>query len=87
MGASVKSLVLTHYRKYGIMIAIAIAISVPAGIYTVQTWVERFASQMPIQLDILVAPAAIILVITGITITGIVTKAALANPVEVIRKE
>ncbi|HRW99919.1 MAG TPA: ABC transporter permease [Cyclobacteriaceae bacterium] len=87
LGASVKSLVLTHYRKYGIMITIAIGISVPAGIYTVQTWVERFASQMPIQLDILVAPAVIILVITGITITGIVTKAALANPVEVIRKE
>ncbi|MGE0589785.1 MAG: ABC transporter permease [Cyclobacteriaceae bacterium] len=87
LGASVKSLVLNQYRKYGIMIAIAIIISVPAGIYGVQAWVERFASQMPIQIDIAVAPIIITLVITIITITGLVSRAALANPVDVIRKE
>lgn len=87
LGSSVFRVLLLLYKDYIKLIAVASIISIPFSIYLMQSWLQDFQYRVPLSADIfitsIIATSAFALLITGYHSI----KAALTNPVNVLRNE
>jgi putative ABC transport system permease protein len=87
LGASVISLNILFVRQYIYQILIAMVIVAPLLHYYLNTWLQEFAYRINIGWWVYPLASLILLVIALFTITIQITKAAKANPVDVLRSE
>jgi putative ABC transport system permease protein len=86
-GASIPGLLLLLTRRYFLLILIAFAIIVPISYYTAQEWLSTFAYRIAVTPLIFIKAAALMLVITVLTVSYQSVKAALTNPAEILKNE
>lgn len=87
LGADVPSIVALLSKDFGRLIALSVLIATPAAAWTMHRWLEDFAYRTTITAWIFIAAAAIIVVIAALTTVFQSLKAAIANPVDVLRSE
>jgi putative ABC transport system permease protein len=87
LGASVWSILFLLSRQYMILIGIASVIAYPLVDKVLDRWLENFAYQIKMNPVFFISASLILLVISLITISGKTIKAAMANPVKVLRTE
>lgn len=87
LGASVANLFLVLSKEFAYCVLLANIIAWPAGYYFMSRWLRNFAYRIDIGFWIFLMAAAIALVIALLTVGYQALKAALANPVEVMRYE
>ena len=86
-GASVFSLVLLLTKHYFLLLTIAAFLIVPVCYYSAQQWLNGFAYRVEIGPILFVKAALMILLVTVATVSFQSIKAALTNPVEVLKSE
>ncbi len=87
LGASAQKLIYLLTKDYAILIAISICISLPAGYFLMNEWLEDFAYRTSIGLWVYVIGALSIIVITLVTVSFKSMAAANSNPVQSLRNE
>lgn len=87
LGANVKSLFYLLTKEYFILLLGAAIVALPLGYFLVSKWLEGFASRMTISISLFITPVIIVLVLTLITVSYQVLKAAIANPSDTLRSE
>jgi putative ABC transport system permease protein len=87
LGASVYSIVQLINKEFLWLVGISILIAVPLCIWVMNEWLNDFAYRIKISPGIFILTAAIALFIALATISWQSVKAALANPVKVLRSE
>jgi putative ABC transport system permease protein len=87
LGASVNTIVLLLSRDFLVLVAIAIAIAVPASYYLMNGWLENFAFHIPITWKVFAMAGVASIIIALVTVSFQAIKAALANPSESLRTE
>ena len=87
LGASVPQIVTTLSKDFLLLVLIAATVAIPVAVYTMNKWLETFASRTDLSWWILVAAGVIALIIAFLTISIQSIKAATANPVKSLRSE
>ncbi len=87
IGASVPSLLQLLSVDFLRLIFIAFAVASPLAYFTMNAWLEGFASRVDVGLDTFVGAGLLILLIAGITISAQSIRAALMNPIDSLRHE
>jgi putative ABC transport system permease protein len=87
LGASSSHIVFSYSKEFTKWVILANVIAWPIAFYTMSKWLENFAYRTSIELWTFVLAAVLALLISLITITFQVIRAALANPVDSIRYE
>lgn len=87
LGASLEKLLLLLSKEFIILILMANLISWPVTWYFVEEWLSRFAYRIDVGVESFFIAAALLLVIAIFTISQQTVRAALINPVEVLRNE
>ena len=87
LGATVLNIVelltVAFFRKIGV----AFLVAAPIGYYFSQRWLETFAKRIDFSFSILVYAACVVILVTIVTLAVQITRAALANPVDELRRE
>lgn len=87
LGASTTGIVQMLSKEFIILVAVALAIALPAGWYVAMRWLQSFAYQMDLSVWYFVAAGATCLGIAWLTVSWQSIKAAMANPVDSLRAE
>ena len=87
LGASVPNIVGLLSMEVTKLILVANIIAIPIAYFMLQRWLQNFAYQVGIGFSSFVESAALVLVISYLTIGYQALKAALTNPIDVIRTE
>jgi putative ABC transport system permease protein len=87
LGAEVSRIVLLLLNELLLLMAVAALLTLPLSWWAVRRWLATFASRMELRLDLFLLPLLAVLVISCLTILSQTVKAALTNPVDVIRYE
>ena len=87
MGADVSWIVLFLTKDFLLLIMISFIIALPVTYYGIKYWLESFAMRMDISAGLFIMPLLLVILITGLTISVHVIKAALNNPIDSIRDE
>lgn len=87
LGASMSSLFTLLSAEFITLIGIAIAIALPLAWYATHGWLQGFAYRTPLQWWVFALSGGLIVVITLVTISFQIIKAALLNPVKSLRSE
>jgi putative ABC transport system permease protein len=87
LGAEVKQIVWLFTSKYLRLVIVAFIIAVPISYYLVQEWLLSFTYRIDVGLWVYLVAAAIIVGISGITISAKIINAALRNPVDALYSE
>ncbi|MDR3716365.1 MAG: ABC transporter permease [Puia sp.] len=87
LGASIPQIVTALSKDFLLLVLIASAVAMPVAIYTMNKWLETFASRIDLSWWILAAASVIALIIAFATISVQSIKAAMANPVKSLRSE
>ncbi len=87
LGASFKSISVLLTKDYFLLILIASLLAIPLGYFMAEQWLANFANRMEIGLSLFVLPVLMVLVLTIITVSYQVIKAAVANPADTLRWE
>ena len=87
IGASVPSLLQLLSVDFLKLILIAFAVASPLAYFTMNAWLEGFASRVDMGLVIFVGAGLLMLLIAGITISAQSIRAALMNPIDSLRHE
>lgn len=87
LGASVHSIVFLLSKDFSRWVLLANIIAWPAAYYTMNRWLQNFAYRVDIGLWIFLSAGVIALAIALITVSSQAIKAALSNPVEVLKNE
>lgn len=87
LGASAWSILILLSRQYLTLVGIASIIAYPLVHYVLDNWLENFAYHINLNPIFFVAASLILLVICLVTISGKTIKAAITNPVKVLRTE
>ncbi|MGX5689164.1 ABC transporter permease [Arcticibacter tournemirensis] len=87
LGASVADIVRLTSAGFFVLIALASLIAIPLSAYLVNKWLQDFAYRIELQWWMFGLAGAVVLLVTLLTISARVIKAALTNPVEVLRNE
>jgi putative ABC transport system permease protein len=87
MGAEVSGIVLFLSRDFLLLILISFIIAFPIAYYGINYWLESFAMRMSLSAGLFMLPLLLVILITGLTISVHVIKAALDNPEEGLRDE
>ena len=87
LGASIPQIVTTLSKDFLLLVLIAAAVAIPVAVYTMNKWLETFASRTDLSWWILAAAGVIALIIAFLTISIQAIKAATANPVKSLRSE
>jgi putative ABC transport system permease protein len=87
LGASTSGIVrMLSYDFIG-LVAISLAIAIPAGWYISRTWLQEFAYQMNLSVWYFILAGSGCLLIAWLTISWQSIKAAMANPIDSLRTE
>ena len=87
LGSPVSGIVFMFIKNFILLIAISVLIAVPASRWAMNQWLNDFAYRINIGWWIFVIAGTMTLVITLLTISFQVIKAAIANPVKSLRSE
>ncbi|WP_339814234.1 ABC transporter permease [uncultured Imperialibacter sp.] len=86
-GASVASIVNLFCRGYVGQLSVAVLIGSPVAYLLMHKWLEGYILRTSVSLTAIVAPVALLLVISFVSISTQVMKAATANPINALRDE
>ncbi|MEQ9378250.1 MAG: ABC transporter permease [Imperialibacter sp.] len=86
-GAPVASIINLFCRGYVGQLSIAVLVGSPVAYLLMHTWLEGYILRTSVSLTAIVAPVALLLVITFVSISTQVIKAATANPINALRDE
>lgn len=86
LGASVGSVVVLLSKDFSKLILIAFALSVPASWYIMDRWLNGFAFRIEIGVSVFLIAGAASLFIAWITVSYQSIKAAIANPINSLRR-
>jgi putative ABC transport system permease protein len=87
LGASISSLLIRFSRQYILLIGAASLIAIPTVQYILNRWLENFAYRIEISWWIYILSTVALIVVALFTISHQVLRAALVNPVNVLRDE
>ncbi len=87
LGASVPSIVRLLSKDFLKLVAVAFVIAVPVAYYAMSTWLEDFAYRIDLGVGVFLLAGLLALVIALATVGYQAIKAALADPVDVLRNE
>lgn len=87
LGASIPSLLIRFSRQYVLLIGAASLIAIPAVQYILNRWLESFAYRIEISWWIYMLSMVALIVVALFTISHQALRAALVNPVNVLRDE
>ncbi|MFA8343661.1 MAG: ABC transporter permease [Rhodothermaceae bacterium] len=87
LGASVNNLMMKYVREFLKWIVFANLIAIPLAYYLMEKWLTGFAYRMEISFDIFLITGGITILIAAVTVSFQLLKAALGNPVEILRAE
>ncbi|MEJ7645203.1 MAG: hypothetical protein WKF87_11450 [Chryseolinea sp.] len=86
LGASVGSVVVLLSKDFSKLILVAFALSVPASWYIMDRWLNGFAFRIEIGVSVFLIAGAASLFIAWITVSYQSIKAAIANPINSLRR-
>jgi len=87
LGASVYNIWRLLTKDFVMIVLLAMAIAIPIGYYVSYSWLEGYEYRTPLSWWIFMATGIVVLLITLLTVSAHVIKAALANPVRKLRVE
>ncbi len=87
LGASVADIVRLASSGFFALILLASLIAVPLSVYLVNKWLQDFAYRIELQWWMFGLAGTVVLLVTLLTISARVIRAALTNPVDVLRNE
>jgi putative ABC transport system permease protein len=87
LGAGVSALVLFLAKGFLRLVFFAILIAMPFGYWIVHRWLQGFSAQVGIGWPVFAATAGIVMVIALATLSFQVVRAALSNPVKILKNE
>jgi len=87
LGASVTSIVLLINKEFASLIAIALLIATPIAAYALHRWLQDYAYRTPLSWWVFALAGLTTLLITSLTISWRVFRAALLNPIDQLRSE
>lgn len=87
LGASIGNIVYQLTGRFIKLILISAFVALPLAWFGMKKWLDGFAFNVGIHLDLLVLPLLILLLIALITVSVQVLKGAIANPAKVLRSE
>jgi putative ABC transport system permease protein len=87
LGASLFSIVTLFSREFILLITIAFVIAAPIGYLSMHNWLQNYAYHINIGAGIFLIAIAASFIIAAITIAFQAIKAALVNPVKILRSE
>ena len=87
IGASTANLMLLLSKDFMKTVLIAVVIGLPITYFLVENWLANYASHIGLSWWLFAAPAALVVLLVAISISGKTITTALANPVEALRSE
>ncbi len=87
MGAGIPGIAMFLAKDFLLLIMISFVIALPATYYGIEHWLKSFAMRMSLSAGLFLLPLLLVMLITALTISLHVVKAALNNPVDSIRDE
>jgi putative ABC transport system permease protein len=87
VGATASSILSLLAWDFLLLILISLVIAWPLTYWGIQMWLDSYAQRMPLDVPLFLAPLVIIVMITALTISSHIIKAARANPVDAIKHE
>jgi putative ABC transport system permease protein len=87
MGAEVPGIALFLAKGFLMLIMISFIIALPATYYGINYWLQSFAMQMNLSAGLFLFPLLLVMLITGLTVSVHIIRAALNNPIDSIRDE
>ena len=87
LGASTSSILRLLTWDFLVLIFVSLLIAWPLAYWGIRQWLDSFAQRMSLNALQFLAPLVIIVVITTLTISSHIVKAATANPVNAIKHE
>jgi putative ABC transport system permease protein len=86
-GAETRNIIIMVSTDLSWLIGIAYVISIPISIYAINKWLDTFAYKISLGIDVYLIAGAISLLIAWLTISYQSFRAAITNPVDVLREE
>lgn len=87
MGASSVSLASGLVREFSILIAIALVVSIPITWIIMQNWLTNFSYRININPLIFLVAGTLIIIITYVTLSGLIIKTITKNPANTLRND
>jgi putative ABC transport system permease protein len=87
LGATVSGLFLDFLKSYFVLIAISSLIAVPVAYYLLDAWLAEFANRIQVGVGVFAIGIGISMLIVVFTVGYQSIKAALSNPVDILRNE
>lgn len=87
LGASLPDIIFLFSREFVFLIAVAFVIAAPVAYYVMHSWLQSFAYQVTVGVNIFVIAILSSVVIAACTIAYQAVKAGIANPVKSLRTE
>ena len=87
MGATLPGLLQLIAKDFIILISIAILFAVPISVWIMNSWLQDFASRIPLSWWIFAVPSLAVLIITLVTVSVHTIKVAMINPVKSLTYE
>jgi len=87
LGARVSTLVMLLSKSFLRLVFIALVVAMPIAYWIMQRWLHEFSARVHIGWPVFVVTAGTVMAIAFITISVQVVRAALANPVKILKNE
>ena len=87
IGASTTNLMVLLSKDFVKTVLISVVIGIPITYFLVENWLANYASRIELSWWLFAAPAALVLLLVMISISGKTIATALANPVDALRSE
>lgn len=87
LGESTGNLTIILSQEYLFMLSMAVVLSIPAIIYFGKSWLDNYTFRINLGMDVVLAPALVLLVISILTVSRQTYTAATSNPVEALRPD
>jgi putative ABC transport system permease protein len=87
LGASTSSILRLLSRDFMVLVFLALLVAWPLTYWGIQQWLGTFAVRMDVELWLFVFPLAVVVVITALTLSSSILRAATADPVESLKHE
>ncbi len=87
IGASTMNLMVLLSKDFVKTVLISVVIGIPITYFLVQNWLANYAARIELSWWLFAAPAALVLLLVMVSISGKTIATALANPVDALRSE
>ena len=87
LGASVGNILLMLAKEYVLLIGISSLLAFPLIWYATAKWMEGFSYRVNLNWWMVVVPGLVVMIVSLIAISGQAIRAALSNPIQVLRDQ